>query len=307
MAGYLFWRILITIPVIFAITTLVFLMRALVPGDPVQLMFFGQMSSPAVMDAMREELGLNDPLPAQYVHYLGDLLRGDLGMSVTTRKPVIEEISSRFPATLQLAVSSLVVSSLVGLVAGILAAVHKDSMIDTLAMVISTVGISMPAFWLGLLMIYVFSVQLGWFSVIPTQSFKSLILPALTLGLIAASIVARLVRSAMLEVLGQDFVRTARAKGVIERRVLMRHALGNAMIPVVTIIGLQFGGLLSGAFIIEAIFAWHGIGELAVKALGRRDFPLIQGIVLVTAVTYVLVNLVVDLLYAVIDPRIQYQ
>lgn len=307
MAAYLLRRILVTIPVIFAIITLVFLMRPLVPGDPVQLMFFGQLSSPAVMDAMREELGLNDPLPVQYVRYLGDVARGDLGMSVTTRKPVVEEIANRFPATLQLAVFSLLVSIIVGLVAGVLAAVHKDSIIDTLAMIISTIGISMPAFWFGLLMIYIFSVHLGWFSVIPDQSLKSLVLPALTLGLIAASVVARLVRSAMLEVLGQDFVRTARAKGMTEGRVLMRHALGNAMIPVVTIVGLQFGGLLSGAFIIEAIFAWHGIGELAVKALGRRDFPLIQGIVLVTAVTYVVVNLVVDLLYAAIDPRIQYQ
>ena len=307
MLVYVIRRVLITIPVIFAIITLVFLMRPLVPGDPVQIMFFGQMSNPAVMDAMREEMGLNDPLIVQYGRYVGDVVRGDLGTSITTRKPVTEEIADRFPATLQLAVTSLAVSVVIGMVAGILAAVHKDSIIDTLAMVISTAGISMPAFWLGLLMIYVFSVNLGWFSVIPTQSFKSLILPALTLGIIAASVVARLVRSAMLEVLGNDYIRTARAKGVAERRVLLRHALGNALIPVVTIIGLQFGGLLSGAFIIEAIFAWHGIGELAVKALGRRDFPLIQGIVLVTAVIYVLVNLIVDLLYAVIDPRIQYR
>lgn len=306
MVGYALRRIATTIPVWFAILTLVFLMRPLVPGDPVEIMFFGRSSSPEVIANMRNQLGLDDPLPVQYVRYVGDAMRGDLGVSVTTRKPVVEEIVDRYPATLQLAVGSLAVSCLVGLVAGILAAVYKDSWIDTLAMVFAMAGLSMPAFWFGLLMIYFFSVRLGWFSVIPDDSLKSLVLPAVTLGLIASSVVARLVRSAMLEVLGQDFIRTARAKGLRERRVLLRHALGNALIPVVTIIGLQFGGLLSGAFIVEAIFAWHGIGELAVDAFGKRDFPLIQGIVLVVATSYVLVNLLVDLLYAALDPRITY-
>ncbi|CAA9584349.1 MAG: ABC transporter, permease protein 1 (cluster 5, nickel/peptides/opines) [uncultured Thermomicrobiales bacterium] len=306
MAGYALRRVATTIPVLFAILTLVFLMRPLVPGDPVAIMFFGRSSSPEVVANMRHQLGLDDPLPIQYVRYLGDVLRGDLGTSITTRQPVVQEIAERFPATLQLALGSLAVSCLVGLVAGILAAVYKDTAIDTAAMVFAMAGLSMPGFWFGLVMIYFFSVRLGWFSVIPDGSLKSLVLPALTLGLIASSVVARLVRSAMLEVLGQDFIRTARAKGLRERRVLLRHALGNAMIPVVTIIGLQFGGLLSGAFIIEAVFAWHGIGELAVDALGKRDFPLIQGIVLVIATSYVLVNLLVDLLYAVLDPRITY-
>ena len=307
MAGYVLRRVLVTIPVWFAILTLVFLMRPLVPGDPVEIMFFGRSSSAEAIASMRRELGLDQPLPVQYVRYVGGVLRGDLGTSITTRKPVTEEIVDRYPATLQLALGSLLVSTLVGLVAGILAAVYKDSLVDTVSMVVAMAGVSMPAFWFGLLMIYFFAVRLGWFSVIPDQSLKALILPAVTLGLIASSIVARLVRSAMLEVLGQDYIRTARAKGVRERRVLLRHGLGNALIPVVTIVGLQFGGLLSGAFIIEAVFAWHGIGELAVKAFAKRDFPLIQGIVLVVATSYVLVNLLVDVLYAFLDPRIHYR
>jgi peptide/nickel transport system permease protein len=307
VALYVVRRLLTTIPVWFAILTLVFLMRPLVPGDPIEIMFFGIQSSPEVVANIRHQMGLDDPLPVQYVNYVGGVLRGDLGTSITTREPVLSEIANRYPETLKLALSSLLVSALVGLIAGVFAAVYKDSIVDTLAMMFAMVGLSMPAFWFGLLMIYFFSVRLGWFSVIPDGSLKSLILPAVTLGLIASSVVARLVRSAMLEVLGQDFIRTARAKGLHERRVLLRHALGNALIPIVTVLGLQFAGLLSGAFIIEAVFAWHGIGELAVKAFSKRDFPLIQGIVLVVATTYVLVNLLTDLLYAVLDPRVHYR
>jgi peptide/nickel transport system permease protein len=305
VAVFVLRRLLVTIPVWFAIVTLVFLMRPLVPGDPVKIMFFGRSSSPEAIEAMRHQLGLDDPLGLQYVHYLEGVLHGDLGDSITTRRPVIDEIKDRYPATLKLAVGSLLVSTIVGLIAGVAAAVYKDSAIDTLAMIFSLAGLSMPAFWFGLLMIYFFSVRLGWFAVIPDGSLKSLVMPAVTLGLIASSVIARLVRSAMLEVLGQDFIRTARAKGLHERRVLLRHGLSNALIPIVTILGLQFGGLLSGAFIIEAVFAWHGIGELGVKAFARRDFPLIQGIVLTVATTYVLVNLAVDVLYAVLDPRIK--
>lgn len=304
MALFILRRVLVTIPVWFAVMSLVFLMRPLVPGDPVEIMFFGRTSSREAIEAMRKDLGLDKPLTTQYIAYVTGVMRGDLGTSITTRRPVAEEIRARYPATLKLALGSLLISSLIGLIAGMLAAIHKDSIIDTLAMMISIAGLSMPAFWFGLLMIYFFAVRLGWFDVIPDGGLKSLVLPAVTLGLIASSVVARLVRSAMLEVLGQDFIRTARAKGLRERQVLIRHALGNAMIPVVTILGLQFGGLLSGAFIIEAVFAWHGIGELGVNALGRRDFPLIQGIVLVVATSYLLVNLLVDVLYAFLDPRI---
>ena len=306
MAAYALRRFLLTIPVLFAITTLVFAIRPLVPGDPVAIMFFGQSANPQVMAQIRQKMGLDQPLPVQYVRYLSDIAHGDLGTSITTRQPVIQEIANRYPATLKLALGSFLVSAIVGLVSGIVAAVYKDSLADTLAMVIATAGISMPAFWFGLLAIYIFSVHLGWFSVIPDGSLKSLVLPAVTLGLIASSIVARLVRSAMLEVLGQEYIQTARAKGLQERRVIMRHALRNAAIPVVTIVGLQFGGLLTGAFIIEAVFAWHGIGELAIQAFAKRDFPMIQGITLVVATTYVLVNLAVDLIYGLLDPKITY-
>ena len=306
MTAYVLRRLLLTIPVLFAIVTLVFAIRPLVPGDPVEIMFFGQSANPEVIADVRAQLGLDKSIPEQYLLYMGNVLQGDLGTSITTRQPVIEEITNRYPATLQLAIGAFLVSAIVGLGSGILAAVYKDSPIDTVAMIVATTGISMPAFWFGLLAIYLFSVNLGWFSVIPDGSLKSLVLPALTLGLIASSIVARLVRSAMLEVLGQEYVQTARAKGLTESRVVMRHALRNAAIPVVTIVGLQFGGLLTGAFIIEAVFAWHGIGELAVQAFAKRDFPMIQGITLVVATTYVLVNLVVDIIYAALDPRITY-
>jgi peptide/nickel transport system permease protein len=306
VTAYVLRRLLLTIPVLFAIVTLVFAIRPLVPGDPVEIMFFGQSANPEVIADVRAQLGLDKSIPEQYLLYVGNVLQGDLGTSITTRQPVIEEITNRYPATLQLAIGAFLVSAIVGLGSGILAAVYKDSPIDTVAMIVATTGISMPAFWFGLLAIYLFSVNLGWFSVIPDGSLKSLVLPALTLGLIASSIVARLVRSAMLEVLGQEYVQTARAKGLTESRVVMRHALRNAAIPVVTIVGLQFGGLLTGAFIIEAVFAWHGIGELAVQAFAKRDFPMIQGITLVVATTYVLVNLVVDVIYAALDPRITY-
>jgi ABC-type dipeptide/oligopeptide/nickel transport system permease component len=302
---YVARRLLAAIPIWFAILTMVFLLRPLVPGDPVKIMFFGRSSSQEAIEAMRHDLGLDQSLPKQYLDYLTGVVQGDLGTSVTTRDPVLDEIKERYPATLKLALGSLVVSTIVGLITGILSAVYKGSPIDTFSMIFSLVGLSMPAFWFGLLVIYLFAVELGWFDVIPDGSLKSLIMPAVTLGLIASSIVARLVRSAMLEVLGQDYIRTARAKGLRESRVLLRHGLGNAMIPIVTILGLQFGGLLSGAFIIEAVFAWHGIGELGVQAFAKRDFPLIQGIVLVVASSYVLVNLAVDLLYAWLDPRIK--
>ena len=306
MTAYVLRRLLLTIPVLLAVVTLVFAIRPLVPGDPVEIMFFGQPPNAEVVANIRQQLGLDRSLPEQYLLYVSNVLRGDLGTSITTRQPVMQEIASRYPATLKLAIGAFLVSAVVGLGSGILAAVYKDSLVDTVAMIAATAGISMPAFWFGLLAIYLFSVNLGWFSVIPDGSPKSLVLPAVTLGLIASSIVARLVRSAMLEVLGQEYVQTARAKGLTERRVVLHHALRNAAIPVVTIVGLQFGGLLTGAFIIEAVFAWHGIGELAVQAFAKRDFPMIQGITLVVATTYVLVNLVVDVIYAALDPRITY-
>lgn len=306
MARYIIRRLLLLIPIWLGILALTFLMRVLVPGDPVEIMFFGQQSDPEVIEMVRRDLGLDRPLYEQFVLYVWGAMQGDLGTSITTQNAVWDEIIARFPYTVVLTVTSLSVAIVIGLIAGILSAVYKDSIIDALAMIFALAGLSMPAFWLGLVLIYVFAVQLGWFPVLGEMSVKGLVLPSITLGVIASAILARIVRSSMLEVLNEDYVRSARAKGLVERTVIIRHALKNALIPILTIIGLQFGALLSGAFVIEVVFAWHGIGELAVIALQRRDFPLIQGVILVVATTYVLVNLVVDVLYAVVDPRISY-
>jgi peptide/nickel transport system permease protein len=307
VTAYLIRRILLLVPVVVGVLTLIFLMRALVPGDPIEIMFLGQMPpDPKIVAEIRHELGLDVPLPQQYLNYLIGVATGDLGKSVRTRRAVLDEIRDRYPNTLILTAASLLIALVVGLVTGVLAAVYKDSWIDTLTMLLALFGLSMPAFWFGLLMIQFFGVYLRWFPVMGSGSLRQLVMPALTLGLIASTVQARVVRSSMLEVLNSDYIRTARAKGLRDYVVIMRHALKNALIPTLTILGLQVGGLLGGAFIIEAVFAWHGIGELAVQAIGQRDFPLIQGIIAVVATTYVLVNLLVDLAYRLVDPRITY-
>jgi ABC-type dipeptide/oligopeptide/nickel transport system permease component len=307
MAVYVVRRLLFLIPVMLGVLTLVFLMRALVPGDPIEIMYLGQLPpDKATVDSIRHELGIDAPLPVQFVRYLGSALRGELGRSVRTRRLVREEIAARYRNTLLLAFASLAVAVLVGLSMGILAAVYRDTPIDTSTMVLAMAGLSMPAFWFGLIMISIFSVRLRWLPVMGSDSLKHLILPALTLGLIASTVLARITRSSMLDVLNAQYVRTAQAKGLPRRVVILRHALKNALIPVVTILGLQMGGLLGGAFIIEIVFSWHGVGELAVQAIQQRDFPVIQGVVVVVAVTYVLINLAVDLAYSALDPRIVY-
>jgi len=294
------------IPIWFGILLLTFLMRVLVPGDPIQLMFAGQYSDPVVEAQMRHKFGLDKPLPTQFVDYVEGVAHGDLGFSITAQQPVTKLIEAHYPYTVVLTLTSLSIAVTIGLVTGIVSALRKDTIVDLISMIFALAGLSMPAFWLGLLLIYVFAVDLGWFPVLGSMSPKGLVLPSVTLGFIASAVTARLVRSTMIDVLNEDYIRTARAKGLVETRVVLRHALRNALIPIVTIIGLQFGGLLSGAFIVEVIFAWHGIGELAITALQHRDFPLIQGIVLVVATTYVLVNLAVDIVYAVLDRRIIY-
>ncbi|MBN9389159.1 MAG: ABC transporter permease [Chloroflexi bacterium] len=304
MLTYLIRRVLILIPVWLGIITLTFLMRAVVPGDPVENMFFGKGGDPKVIQNIRVEMGLDKPLYEQYIKYILDVSHGDLGKSILTRRPVIDEIGDRYLKTITLAFSSLVVALVVGLALGILAALFKDSIIDTGTTILALVGLSMPAFWLGLLFINLFAVQLRWISLIGPPDFAHLILPSLTLGLIYAAVLMRLVRSSLLEVLNQDYIRTARSKGLATRLVMVRHALKNALIPVVTILGLQFGALLGGAFVVENVFVWPGVGQLIVNAINQRDFPIIQGIVLLVATTYVLVNLAVDLLYHLLDPRI---
>jgi len=271
-------------------------------------MFLGQMPpDQATLTKLRHELGLDEPLPAQFVRYMWSIARGDLGESIRTRQPVTTELAYRYPNTILLTFASLLVALVVGLGMGILAAVYRDTAIDVGTMMLAMFGLSMPAFWFGLIMITVFAVDLRWLPVMGSAGPVYLILPALTLGLIASTIIARITRSSMLDVLSAPYVRTARAKGLRERFVIMRHALRNALIPVVTILGLQLGGLLGGAFIIEVVFAWHGVGERAIQAISQRDFPVIQGITLVVAATYVLVNLLVDVLYGVLDPRIVYE
>jgi len=306
VTAYIVRRLLMLIPIWLGILFLVFLMRVLVPGDPIQLMFAGQYSDPVVEAEMRHKFGLDKPLPTQFVDYVAGVAHGDLGFSITAQQPVSTLIEAHYPYTVVLTLTSLSIAIIIGVVTGIVSALRKDSILDLTSMIFALAGLSMPSFWLGLLLIYVFAVDLHWFPVLGSMSPKGLVLPSVTLGVIASAVIARLVRSTMIDVLNDDYIRTARAKGLIETRVVVQHALRNALIPIVTIIGLQFGGLLSGAFIVEVVFAWHGIGELAIISLQHRDFPLIQGIVLVVATTYVLVNLAVDVLYAVIDRRIVY-
>jgi ABC-type dipeptide/oligopeptide/nickel transport system permease component len=308
LIAYLIRRLLLLIPVIIGVLTLIFFMRALVPGDPIEIMFMGEMPpNPETVAQIRSELGLDVPLPVQYVNYIVGVAKGDLGKSVRTRRPVLVEIRERYLNTIILTFASLLVALTVGLITGVLAAVYKDSIIDTITMMLALFGLSMPAFWFGLLMIYFFGVQLRWFPVMGSGSLRHLVMPALTLGLIASTVQARVTRSSMLEVLNSDYIRTARAKGLNKATVVLRHGLKNALIPTVTVLGLQVGGLLGGAFIIETVFAWHGIGELAVRAISQRDFPLIQGVIVVVATTYVLVNLLVDIVYRLLDPRITYE
>jgi len=305
---YIIRRLLFVIPVVIGVLTLVFCMRALVPGDPIEIMFLGQVPpDPETVAAIRAELGLDKSLPMQYFQYVTGVVTGDLGKSVRTRRPVLDEIRDRYLNTLILTAASLAIALVVGLSTGVLAAVYKDSWIDSVTMFLALFGLSMPAFWFGLMMIQYFGVYLRWFPVMGSGSLRQLVMPALTLGLIASTVQARVARSSMIEVLTSDYVRTARAKGLNKLTVITRHALKNALIPTMTILGLQVGGLLGGAFIIESVFAWHGVGELAVQAISQRDFPLVQGVIVVVATTYVLVNVLIDISYRLLDPRISYE
>ncbi|HLI52527.1 MAG TPA: ABC transporter permease, partial [Thermomicrobiaceae bacterium] len=261
MTAYILRRLIMLIPIWFGILVLVFLMRVLVPGDPIQLMFAGRFNDPQVEAAMRHKFGLDKPLPTQFVDYVDGVVHGNLGYSITAQEPVTTLIEAHYPYTLVLALTSLFIATAIGMVTGVVSAIYKDTIIDVGSMIFALAGLSMPAFWLGLLLIYFFAVYLGWFPVLGSMTPKGIVLPSVTLGVIYSAITARLVRSTMLDVLNEDYIRTARAKGIREMPVVLGHALRNALIPIVTIIGLQFGGLLSGAFIVEVIFAWHGVGE----------------------------------------------
>jgi ABC-type dipeptide/oligopeptide/nickel transport system permease component len=276
------------------------------PGDPVQLMLAGSESgsvTPERQEELRDQLGLNDPLPVQYGRFVRGAITGDLGPSVRLRVPVTDLILDRLGSTLALSLGGILFAVLIGVTMGILAALRQGSWIDTLSMVLAYVGVSLPLFWLGLLLILFFSFQLGWFPPAGQEGIRALVLPSLSLGLISAGVIARLTRASMVEVLVQDYIRTARSKGLPERLVVIQHALRNAMIPVLTILGLQFGAMLSGAVVTETVFSRPGLGRLVVSAILWQDYPLVQGIVLFMATTYVVVNLLVDISATWLDPR----
>lgn len=312
MLGYALRRLLAAIPVLLLVATGVFLLLRLTPGDPAGIIL-GPDATEERRQELRRELGLEDPLPIQYARWLGKMARGDLDRSLFLDKPVTTALLERAQPTLLLTTLALVVSVAIGLPTGIIAARRHGSWLDVGSMGVAMVGIAMPTFWLGLNLIFVFAVLLRWLPVAGYaplsdgvwESLRYLILPAVTLGVAQGALLARMTRSMMLEVLNQDYVRTARAKGVSERGVVVRHALRNAFLPLMTVIGLTFAALMGGAVVTEQIFNIPGVGRLLIQAIGRRDFPLVQGAVLVIAALYVLINLLVDLLYAVVDPRIR--
>lgn len=305
MASFIIRRVLLVIPVLVGVSIAAFMMSHLVPGDPVSVML-GERATAEDIARLREQLGFNEPLYIQYWKYVQGAVTGDLGNSIRSGQPVLSEIAERFPSTLMLTVGAIIVASIAGITLGIAAAVSGRGWVDAAIMMFALLGISMPTFWSGILLILFFGLQLGWFPIAGSGPM-ALVLPTVTLAAPAAAVLARMTRSSVLEVVGLDFVRSARAKGLRERVIVLRHVLRNALIPIITIIGLQFGGLLAGSVIVESVFTRPGLGRYTVTAIQSRDFPQIQGIVLVVAAIYVFVNLAVDLLYAVIDPRIRYE
>lgn len=313
MTGHVLRRLLTLIPLLLGVSVLIFALVHLAPGDPITAQFgvSTEGMDEEVLDRLRADLGLNDPLPVQYFRYVAGLLRGDLGTSIATKAPVSREITARLPATIQLAVAAMIVVLLLAFPLGILSALRRASWLDHLCMGGALLGVSMPSFWLGIMLILLFSLRLGW---LPSMgrgkglggTLRSIVLPAITLGSGMTGLMTRIVRSSMLEVLSQDYMRTASAKGLSRTTVVVRHGLKNALIPVVTLLGVQFASLLGGVVITETIFAWPGIGRLTVTAIWRRDYPVIMGTVLMFAVIFLLVNLAVDIVYTLIDPRIRY-
>ncbi|MFZ3214968.1 MAG: nickel ABC transporter permease [Candidatus Acidiferrales bacterium] len=306
MIRYISLRLLFAIPALWLIVTMVFMLAHIVPGDPVAQML-GEGARAEDLQQMRHALGLDLPLGVQYERYLAGVLHGNLGESFRFQQPVLKVVAEHYPATLELALVALLICALIGIPAGVLAAHKRGESTDHAVGVLTLFGLSVPNFALGPVLILVFSVMLGWLPVSGRGGVPHLILPAFTLGAALAAILTRMVRTSVIEELSADYVRTARAKGVPESGVLFRHALRNALIPILTILGLQFGTLLAGTILTESIFSWPGIGRLAVQAIGARDYPLLQGCILLIAVSYVLVNLLTDLVYAVVDPRVRFE
>jgi peptide/nickel transport system permease protein len=305
MARFLLRRALLTIPVLLGVATLVFSLIHLIPGDPA-LAMLGEGADPEQVARLRQDLGLDRPLLQQYGNYLADLLRGDLGRSLRTTQSVTEVIAERVPATIELALVAMLVAITVALPLGVIAAVWRGTAIDQLAMTLALAGISMPNFWLGPLLALILAVEAGWLPVSGRGTAAHLVLPAATLGVALAAILARMTRASVLEELRELYVTAARARGATRLRAIVRHAFRNSLIPVVTLVGLQFGAVLTGAVITETIFAWPGIGRLLIQSISFRDYPMVQGCILLIAVTYVGVNLLTDIVYGWLDPRIRY-
>lgn len=333
MIKYIIKRLLLLIPVLLGVSIIIFTIMRVFSPDPASIVL-GQHATPEKMLEWREANGLNESVATQYIDYMKGIFKGDFGSSYYTKTPVSKEIFSRFPATIELAICAIILASLIGIFLGVISAVKKNSIIDNLSMVTALVGVSMPIFWLGILLIIFFSGTLGWFPaqgrietlLRPTggtgfylidslmagemdsfmSALKHLVLPSVTLAMYSMAIIARMTRSTMLETLSKDYIRTARAKGIGESQVITRHALSNALIPIVTVIGIQLGYLMGGAVLTETVFAWPGIGKFTVEAIMKSDFPIVQGVVLLVAFIFVMMNLIVDIIYAFLDPRIKY-
>ena len=304
MIRYVVRRVLLAVPVLIGVATLVFSLIHLVPGDPAQAML-GDGASPNDVAELRATLGLDQPLPAQYLTFMRRAVTGDLGVSFRTGQPVTTMIAERIPATAELAIAAMIVAVVIAIPLGVIAAVWRGTPIDYGAMTFALAGVSIPNFWLGPILAIVFAVELGWLPVSGRGSLANLVLPAISLGLALAAILARMTRASLLDELGELYVRAARARGVSRAASITSHALRNSMVPLLTIIALQFGAVLTGAVITETIFAWPGIGRLLIQSIGFRDYPMVQGCILLIAVTYVTVNLITDLMYGVLDPRIR--
>jgi peptide/nickel transport system permease protein len=304
-AAHIVRTLLLSLITLFGVSVLIFLMLRVLPGDPARVLA-GLNASEEQVARLREQLGLDQSLLGQYWSFITGVLTGDLGESARTSRPVSSEIAVRLPATLILAVTATVIGSVVGITAGVIAAVRRNSLLDHVISSVAMMGVSMPVYWLGLLLILLFAVTLGWLPAAGSGEPLSIVLPAVTLAAFSTALVSRMTRASMLEVLGQDYIRTAEAKGAAPKTVIIKHALRNAFIPILTVISLQFGALLGGAVLTETVFGWPGIGRLLVDSIGARDFAVVQGIVLVYAAVFILLNVIVDVLYVVVDPRIRY-
>lgn len=303
--NYVLKRILWLFPIVLGVITVVFFLIHFIPGDPVDIML-GENARPMDKQLLHHELGLDKPLFSQYINFVKNIARGNLGESLHSKQPVLSIILKKYPATMELMLAAIIVALIISMPLGILSALKQYSFMDNTSLIISLLGISMPNFWLGPLLIILFSIQLGWLPVSGRGGISNLILPAITLGTAMAAILTRMIRSSLLDVLDEEYITTAKAKGLPYKKIILKHALKNALIPVITILGLQIGALLTGSIITEMIFAWPGLGRLTIQAIYTRDYPLVQGCVLVIAMSYVLVNLLTDMVYTFIDPRIHY-